>query len=868
MDKNSGQSPPRWLLSFLRWFCKEELLEDVEGDLLELHSQRSDESRKRADILFTRDVLLLLRPGIMRNIQFNNSQNNNAMIKNYLKVALRNALRYKGYTTINLMGLIVGLVSVLMIALWVADEYKVDSFHSKGDRTYMVWRNMYQSNGDISTTPFVPNPVKEVLSEEFPEIESLAATSWTMDAKFEVGQQILTEEGIYATSGLFEVFDFKWRSGNTKAVFDNRSSIAISERMAAKLYGDNWSKETVLGKTLTLQGEGELVIGGVFENPPENSTIDFDWLISYDRFESKNEWVQKWDSGAIRLYFSLRNNADLPAVADRILPVINNHSPDPVDERLMLQKFSDSYLYSKIDNGAIAGGRIDYVRIMVVVAVFILLIICMNFTNLVTARSGRRAKEVGVRKVMGAGKKSLSLQFFTESVLTSLVAMVISVVLVMILLPYFNLLTDKSMVLPYGSLSIWLALVGLATIIGLISGLYPALLLPAGKIITSLKGKNRHGRQSVLFRKGLVVFQFAISMLLIAGTFVIYSQLQFILTKDIGLDKENVVLVDVIGGDEQSSRFDLYKTELLKKPEVVSVSGANGNPISYGNSTGSAQWEGKDPSVNAEIGILLINDDFTETLKMEVLSGRSLSGEYGTDTLMYMVNEQAAELMGFADPIDKSLSVWGRQGRIVGLVKDFHMTDMYEPIGPLIIGYIPAASRVALVRVQGEVNQALTAIESVVTALNPKEPFRFQLLSDTYANSYESERVVSKLAGIFTFISLFISCLGLFALSAFSAEQRAKEIGVRKVHGAGVWQIMILLTRDYAGLILLAIVLATPLAWYYAGQWLTEFAYRMQLDPFIFLATGITLFLIGLMTVSFKSYHAATVNPIKSLKDE
>lgn len=861
-------NPPKFLIRFLRWFCRSDLIEDVEGDLLELFDARLDEGAGKAKMLFARDVLFMLRPGIVRNIQFLNSINNNAMIKNYIKIAIRNALRYKGYTAINLLGLTVGVVSSILILLWVNDELGINKFHANGDRTYQVWRNIYQSNGDVNTTAFIPQPVQEGLANEYPEIEKLAVVSWPMEIKFESGEQLLREEGIYASADFFKVFSFPWKVGNEESALSDISSIAISERFAEKLFGKEWQSVNPIGKTVRMGEENELTINGVFANTPSNSTIQFDWVVSYNRFINENPWVKSWDSGSIRIFFVLNNNANEPKVAKRIAQVINQHSEDGVDERLMLQKFGDTYLYSNIDKGAIAGGRIDYVIIMLVVAIFILIIACVNFMNLVTARSGRRSKEIGIRKVLGARKNSISVQFFVESLMLSFSAIILSSVLVLLILPYFNLLVDKSLILDFSQPMTFLFLLGLATAIGLFSGFYPALLLPTFKIITSLKGTIKHGGRSVYFRKGLVVFQFAISMLLIVGTFVIYQQMQYILHKDIGLDKENLVMVEVLGGRDLASRYELYKNELMKLPEVESITGATGNPIDYGRSTGTAKWDGKDPNANTEIGIILVNDNFTETLKMELLKGRNLSGEFGADTTNYLINEVAAKLMGFDDPIGQNLSIWNRKGKIVGLVKDFHMADMYESIAPLVIGYMPSDSRIALIRIKGETKKALESIERVGVALNPKESFRFELMSDTYVDNYQSELTVSKLANIFTGISIFISCLGLFALSSFSAEQRSKEIGVRKVHGAENWQIVLMLSKDYAILMILAIVLAIPFSYYYANEWLANFEYRAGLSPLIFMLAGISAFMIGSITVGFKSFQAASVNPIRSLKDE
>ncbi|MEL7147336.1 MAG: FtsX-like permease family protein, partial [Bacteroidota bacterium] len=448
------------------------------------------------------------------------------------------------------------------------------------------------------------------------------------------------------------------------------------------------------------------------------------------------------------------------------------------------------------------------------------------------------------------------------------IAVILATTVVVLALPYFNNLVGKELTLRLDHLSSWLFLGGLTICVGLFSGLYPAILMPAFKAIYALKGVVKHSFSAVAFRKGLVVFQFAISMMLISGTWLVFEQVDYILNKDIGFNKENLIMVPMQGRDELAGNFKAFREELASVPQVIGVTGATGGLIDYGRSTGSANWEGKDPSINAEIGIVLVNDNFIDVMEMDLMKGRSLSGDFGADSMNYIVNEVAAKLMGFDDPVDKRLSVWGINGRIVGLVKDFHHQDMYEPIGPMIMMYEPRDSRMAMVRIQGDMKPALAAIEEINAKLYPGVPFRFELMSETYKDQYEGELVVSELANIFSIIAVFISCLGLFALSAFSADQRSKEIGVRKVHGASVGQIILMLSKDYSKLMLLAIVLAIPITWFYVGDWLDTFKYHTFIKPTVFIVSGLIAFAIGTITVSFKSLQAAIMNPVDSLKEE
>ena len=858
----------RLFLRFLRWFCRPELLEDVEGDLVELYEGRATENPVRARLLFVKDVLFLLRPGIVKDFTFINSQYNNTMIKNYLLIAYRNAIRYKGFTAINLLGLAIGIASAMFILLWTQDELSIDRFHAKGDDIYQVWRNMYGTNGDVKTTSYIPKPASDVIKAEYPEIDELVLMSFDVTLDFKLDDRLMKEEGQFVSPGFFEMFSFKMMTGDAKSALENPDAILISEQLAVKYFGNEWQAAGIIGKAMTIDEEGDVIIGGVFESPTAQSTMEFDWLMGIDQWIKLNPWTASWDHGAIRILFTMHDAQDEPVVAERIEQEINDHTEDAIDERLVLRKFQDNYLYNQIENGVVTGGRIDYVQIMLVVAIFLLVIAAINFMNLVTARSNRRAREVGVRKVLGAHRGSIGLQFLTESMLMTTLAVLIALAVVTLLLPYFNILVDKQLTIQFGQPLTWFFLAGLIVTVGFFSGIYPAVLMPAFKAIYALKGVVKHSFRDVFFRKGLVVFQFAISMMLISGTWVIFQQIQYVLNKDLGMEHENLVLVPMEGRENLAGRFSTFKKELLTIPQVVGVTGATGNLVDYGMSTGSAVWEGKDPTANAEIGVVVVNDEFTEVMGMELLKGRSLTADFGADSMNYIVNEVAAELMGFKNPIDKRLSVWGISGRIVGLVKDFHHRDMYEPIGPMIFLYSPNDSRMAMIRIQGNTKEAIAAIEEVSTALNPGVPFRFDMMSDTYKELYEGEKVVSKLANIFSVIAIIISCMGLLALSAFSAEQRSKEIGVRKVHGASVGHIILLLSKDYSKLMLFAILLAVPVTWFYASEWLETFKFHTVLQPWIFILAGLLAFAIGTITVSFKSLQAAVVNPVESLKEE
>lgn len=859
--------PPKLATRFLRWFCNPMLIEDVEGDLSELYAERASANRMKAKVKYYLDVLLLLRPGIIKNLELKNGLINTAMIKNYFKIALRNAFRYKGFTALNLLGLVVGLVSSMLILMWVNDEVQIDKFHQNGDRIYQVFRNMKQSGGMVNTVWSVPKPAADLLREEYPEVEEVAQLSWQMDIEFKKGDEKWESNGFFATQNFLTLFSFELLEGDKKTALADLGSIVISRSEAEKQFGSDW-KEMAVGSAIKIDGDGEAIVSGVFENIGSNSSLQFEWLMPAQLYFNQNDWVDDWGNGSFRIYFTLHDKIDLPGVEERMYFEIITHAAgqsNSGEEYLIAHKFQDYYLHSNFENGVVDGGRIEYVQIMTVVAIFILLIACINFMNLATARSGRRSKEIGLRKVMGAHKSSISTQFFIESILLSLVAVMLSILLVWLLLPSFNQLVDRQLVIDFSQPATWYFLVGITFGVGFLSGLYPAVLLPTFNIIRSLKGAVKQSTAAAYFRKGLVIFQFSISTLLIVGTTVIYSQLEFVLNKNLGLDKDNLVAVRM-GGDF-GERLETYRTEIKKIPEVKAITASSGNPISYGRSTSSVRWEGMSEE-GYEINVMLTDEHFVKTMGMEMKNGRDFN-EQLTDSTSFIINEVLAELMEFDDPINKDLSFWGIDGKVVGVVKNFHMRTLHEPIAPLIISCIaPSRTNIALVRIQGEPNKALEAIASVNQELDPDQDFDYEFVDEVYAESYESEMTVSSLVKIFAGISIFISCLGLFGLSAFTAEQRSKEIGVRKVHGASIKQLVLLLSKDYSILMIFAFVVATPFGYYFGNSWLEGFEFRTSLSPVLFIIAGLSTFIIGALTVGIKSLQAAKVNPVNILKDE
>lgn len=785
------------------------------------------------------------------------------MLQNYIITAARNFRKYKGYTFLNILGLTTGIACSLLITLWITDELSVDKFHEKDARLYQMLRNMHQSDGHVITTEAIPQPVKPLLETKYPEIDKVTLIGWENEFLFQKDEKTFREKGRYVSPEFFEVFSFPLISGDSATAMDDIHSIVISESLAKKYFT---SVEHALGQTLHVNNAQDFKVTGIFKDFPKTSSLQLNWVIPAEEFISRNDWVESWFNGGFSMAFTLKEGIDVNTFAKKIEQEVNEHTNHEADERLIFQKYSDRYLHSTFEDGINTGGRIDYVNLFIVVAIFMIVIACVNFMNLATARSVRRAQEIGIRKVMGAGKVTLGLQFLTEAMVIAIISVFLSTLTAMLLLPYFNQFTGKQVILDLTNPEVCIILAAVAIATGFLSGSYPALLLPSFKLTNSLKGTLKHTSAAQFFRKGLVVFQFSISILLIVGTIAVYRQMNYIMSKNLGVDKENLVFMEMEG--EMGTRFETYKSELLKIQGIQSVTNTSGNPLSYGQSSSSATWEGKRADEEVEINVLTVGYDFRNTMKTEMLLGRDFSNEFSTDSSNYIINEEAARIMGFKDPIGKPLTLWNVKGQIIGVVKNFHMTTLYEPIAPLIIRFHPKKTWMAFIRIDGRNTQeVLQSIERVTKAFNTS-PFRYNFLDETYAKTYRSEQVVSTLTGIFTAIVIFISCLGLFGLSSFSAEQRTKEIGIRKVHGADVIRLVLLLSRDYTFLMLLAFLIASPLAYYFTGGWLNRFAFRTELGVMEFIIAGLSIFIIAFFTVAIKSYQAASANPVDTLREK
>jgi predicted permease len=787
------------------------------------------------------------------------------MLKSYFSTSMRFFSKQRSYTLINIGGLSVGIACSLLILLWVQDELKIDHFHQKGGQLFRTMRHAYFTDGNIFTWSAVPKPLAQTLEEEYPEVLEAELITWEQQLLIARDEQAFKEKGRFAGKDFFSIFTYPFLEGDPATALQDINSIVISESLSRKIFGE----APALGQLLRVDDRAEFNISGVFKDVPQQSSLQFDFIIPVEEYISRNDWVEDWGNNGLRLFVLLDQNASYQALNEKIKDIIRQHN-ESSDADVFLQPYEDMYLYGDFQEGKLAGGRIEYVRIFFVVAIFVLIIACINFMNLSTARASKRAREVGVRKAVGARQSTLFAQFMTESFLIVAVAMLLAVVMVWLVLPYFNELTEKNILLDILDPTLLLILISVLLFTALLAGSYPAVFMASLNTIKILKGNLQSGRQASLFRKGLVVFQFGISILLIVGTAIIYKQIQFIQEKNLGLDREDLVYMNLEGALVEN--YQALKQELIQQPGIQSVTASSQHPLTVGNSTTSVVWDDKKPDDQILFSIINADYDFVKTMEMELLNGRSFSREYSTDTVNVLINEAAARAMGMENPIGEDITIWDEyKGNVIGVVRDFHFSSMHEKIGPLIIRLDPESSFLTLVFVRtetGRTQEALAIMEEHSRQLNPAFPFEYHFVDQDFEKIYRSEMTIGSLASIFALVAIFVSCLGLLGLASYTAEQRIKEISLRKVLGASVGNLMTLLSSEFSRLVIISFVLAAPLAYYLMEQWLQGFAYRVDLTFSVFLLAGGGALMLAWLTVAYQSYRAARTNPAEVLRNE
>jgi putative ABC transport system permease protein len=784
------------------------------------------------------------------------------MIRHFFKMFLRSSLRNMGYTVINISGLAIGLAASILILLWVWDETHFDLQHSNRDRIYQVksfHRYPDMNYADDATSGALAGGLKE-----FPEIQQVCRIAYFYQSRLlvQIGDKSIYESGLYADSSLFNIFTVKLLEG---VKFHDNHSIVISQKLADKYFPN----ESAVGKALRINSTQDAVVTGVFEDQPAQSSLNFEFIMAYDNYAITDQYNQEWGawSGGFT-YVLLNDGADIKALDEKIQNKITEPKIWPRWDNtvsLFLFPFTDTRLRNNFDNdGNQSGGRIAYVNIFGGVAIFILLVAIINFMNLATARSVSRSKEIGVRKVSGAVRASLIRQFFSESVLLALTGLIVALIIVQVAIPAFNLLTHKNLAI---DLKLFPLILAITLITGLVAGSYPAFLLSSLKPIIVLKGKFT-GTGGKNLRKSLVAFQFIISTVLIVCALVANQQMRYMKEKNPGFDRDNILYFEA--SDNINKNIDAFKKSALENHKIVSVAQGRDNPMQVfgGMDLADNAWPGKTKEDAILFTWTQCDEDFLPTLGLEIVKGRNFSKENPGDSLNYIINEEAAKQMRLTRPVGARLKA-PREGTIIGVVKDFNSAKLQFKIAPTIIAMTPKRDRMVFVKYEaGQSQEALASLQTLYKTFEQEVPMQYKFMDAPFGEMYENEILIEKLSFYFTAIAIFISCLGLFGLASFTAETRTKEIGVRKVLGASVSQIVVLLCRDFVLLIAIALIVGLPLGWWGVEQFLDKYAYRIDISPWLFVSIVIGLIGTTFLTVTYQSAKAANTNPVKTLRSE
>jgi len=789
------------------------------------------------------------------------------MFRHQLLLIYRNFKRYKNSFFINLIGLSTGISCALLIYLWVSDEMQMDRFHNK--RLYQVMENENITDG-VNTVEGTAGILAEAMAKEMPEVEAavtVSPTYWLGQSSVSANNKpAVKAAGKFAGADFFKIFSYPLITGKADQVLKDKNTVVISEGLALKLFHstDVIGKE-FLWRNADMKNDNHALISGVFKDTPTNSSDHFDFLVSLDVFFAAAPNYLKWGNYGPHTFFILKEGADPVHFNTKIKGFLKTKGQN--DHTLFIRPFADGYLYNKFENGKVAGGRIDYVKLFSLIAVFILLIACINFMNLSTAKASRKLKEVGVKKVMGAQRSSLILQYMAESMLLTIMAVFVSLLVVELLLPQFNTIVDKQLSLHY-SISLILSLLGITVFTGLISGSYPAFYLSGLKPALALKGRLNLTQGALWTRQGLVIFQFTLSVVLIVAVLVIYKQIAYVQSKNQGYQKDNVLYFEAAGKFKSNINFAI---DAIKKiPGVVNASSIDRELLGDLNYTfGDFSWEGRDPKEVIKFQRADVNSGLFETLGIKMAEGRSFSDKFGSDTSKIIINEAGIRVMRLKKPVGKIFNLWGKEYQIIGVIKDFHFESLHQTIKPMFFKYHPNYTNRIMVNVgAGKLKEVIDGLQKMNTTYNPGFNMDIKFLDQDFQAQYVAESRVAVLSRYFAAIAVVISCLGLFGLATFTAERRLKEIGIRKVLGASAFQVVYTLSRDFTKPVITAILVAIPISYVLVKYWLNSFAYRIELQLWYFIAAGLLALFISLVTVLTQALRAANVNPVQCLKAE
>ena len=777
------------------------------------------------------------------------------MLKYYLLIAFRNIIRYKAFTAINILGLAIGIVCSILIYIWVKDELSFDRYHENAEYIYRVYEKQYYSGGETFLVFATPEPLAKALKQDIPEIANATRLNLFWEKLLvRYGDKVFNEtRGYAADQEALEMFTYPFIYGNPEKALTDPYSIVMTRSMSERYFGD----ENPLGKSLNINNKYELTITGVMEDVPSNSHVRWEFLVPFEFMLEVWEYPEGlWSSNSFRTYIQLKPGISEEDVEKKIIGFIRKHHETDIE--LYLQPLLKTHLHS-----ILGGGPIQYVNIFSIIAVFILFIACINFMNLSTARASRRAKEVGIRKASGATRRKLITQFYGESILLTLIAAIIAIILVKLLIGPFNELTAKELEFRLSDPKMLAAICLIILVTALFAGSYPAQFLSSFKAADVIKGTYRIG--STIFRKILVIVQFGISVALIICTIVIYKQIQQLSQKDLGYDKNNLLYFPL----RDFSNYSAFKETLLKCPGVENVTATNRIPVTMTNSSWAYRWEEKDPELDILFQQIYVDFDYIETFRMEITEGRSFSTQFATDTNNYLINEEAVRRMGIESPVGKILYYGDNQGQIIGIVKIFNFHHLSRAVDPLVLIPDPDYFTEVLIRIKpGDKDNTIQEIGKIWNNYYTGEPFDYRFLDEELDQMYRPEQRMGVLFNLFSLLAILISCLGLFGMASFMAEQRTKEIGIRKTHGSSIFNIFILFNGRFVKWILIANVIAWPVAWFAMNRWLENYAYKTTVSWWIFPIAAAVSVIIGFITVSYQSLRAAATNPAETLHYE
>lgn len=794
------------------------------------------------------------------------------MIQNYFKIAWRSLLKNKGYSLINISGLAVGMSVAVLIGLWVWDEISFNKGFENYNRIARVMQHQ-TFNGDVGTQNSLPYLTGDELKKSYGDnFKYVSMSSWTHNSILAFGDKKISKTGNYFEPQITEMLSLKMLSG-TRAALQDIHSVILSSSTAKALFGTT----EPLDKIIKIDTKFDVKVSGVYEDLPYNSDFNnVTFIAPWQLYIDDNFWTEKatnpWRNNSFQAFVQLADNADVDKVSG-IIKDLKMRKVSKADAEfkpvVFLHPMSKWHLYSEFKNGVQSGGRIQFVWLFAIIGFFVLLLACINFMNLSTARSQKRAKEVGIRKAIGSLRGQLAGQFFAESLLVTVLSFVFALLIVQLVLPFFNEIADKKMSILWRTPSFWLLAILFVLITGIMAGSYPALYLSSFKPVKILKGTFRVGRFAAVPRKVLVILQFTVSVVLIIGTIVVYNQVQYARSRPVGYSRDGLLSI-FLRTENIHKHFDAVSEELKSSGAVSDIAESSGATTYVDETDNGFEWKGKAPSVQGDFGVVYVSPDFGKTIGWQMKEGRDFSKEFKTDSSGIILNEAAVKFMGLQHPVDEVINWDGKAYHVVGVVKDMVMQSPYEPVFRTVFVTNNDPQSVINIRINpaSSTTAALAKIEKVFKAYNPDQPFAYQFTNDDYARKFGDEKRIGTLATWFAILATFISCLGILGLASFTAEQRTKEIGVRKVNGASVLNLWQMLSKDFVLLVFISFLIAAPIAWYCMHNWLNNYNYKTNIPAWIFVVVCLGALLITLLTVSYQSIKAALMNPVKSLRSE